>query len=84
MPTIDPFANEGEGPGVGGLGVEDRVDRFSAHGSLDLARSRRRLAQAREPRNPLAAVVGTLEAKEAVPARTGPPGKPAEVEDPFP
>ena len=38
---IEPFANESDSLGIGGLTVENRTDRVSLYGSLDLTRASR-------------------------------------------
>ena len=43
---ITPFANEVDALAVGGLSIENRVDRISIYGSLDITRDREGLAYA--------------------------------------
>jgi hypothetical protein len=83
MPTIDPYANESESLGIGGLTVENRTDRVSVYGSLDLTRDKQGLGQARELRDLLDRVVRALEAEKELPERAAPPASPTEVRNPF-
>ena len=83
MPTIDPFANESESLGIGGLTAENRTDRVALYGSVDLTRDRRGLAHARELRALLDRVVQALEAERDLPDEVGPPKRPTEVKNPF-
>ncbi|WP_376098166.1 hypothetical protein ACE7GA_08110 [Roseomonas sp. CCTCC AB2023176] len=61
---LRPFADEATAFSVGGLNVENRLDRVSLHGSLDLTRDQAGLARARHLRAILDAVVGVLEAED--------------------
>lgn len=59
--TITPFADEAASTSVGDLTVENRLDRVSLYGSLDLTRDRQGLEAARRLRALLEAVVQVLE-----------------------
>ncbi len=83
MARFEPFADEGEVVGVGGLTVENRVDRVTIHGGVDLTRDREGLARARELGALLARVVRALEAEEVLPERVAPPRPPRRVRNPF-
>ncbi len=84
MACFEPFADEGEVVGVGGLTVENRVDRVTIHGGVDLTRDREGLARARELAALLARVVRALEAEgEGLPERVAPARPPARVRNPF-
>jgi hypothetical protein len=83
MRTIKPFVNAREALRVGGLTVENRTDRVSLYGSLDLTRDRQGLARARELRALLERVVRALERAEDLPERLPPPEPPTEVANPF-
>ncbi len=65
MTDFNPYANESEALTLGGdFTVENRLDRVSFYGSLDLTRDREGLAKARL----LLAVLGaTVDALEAAP-----------------
>ncbi len=43
---IFPFANESDSLGIGGLTIENRIDRMSVYGSIDITRDREGLAYA--------------------------------------
>jgi hypothetical protein len=83
MSTIEPFANAAEAVSLGGFTVENRTDRVSLYGSLDLTRDRRGLACARELKALLERVVQALEDAQDLPERLPPPEPPGEVDNPF-
>ena len=79
-----PFADEAAVRRIGGLTVENRTDRVSLGGGLDLTRDRAGLAAARELLGLLGAVVAALEAEGgALPEAVPPPAPPAAVRNPF-
>ena len=59
--TITPFADEAASTSVGDLTIENRLDRVSLYGSLDLTRDRQGLEDARCLRALLEAVLTVLE-----------------------
>ena len=59
--TFVPYADEAASMQLGQLTVENRLDRLSIYGSVDLTRDRTGLALARELRALLEAAVATLE-----------------------
>jgi inhibitor of KinA sporulation pathway (predicted exonuclease) len=59
--TITPFADEVSSTSFGDLTIENRLDRVSLYGSLDLTRDRRGLDDARRLQALLAKVVEVLE-----------------------
>jgi hypothetical protein len=59
--TITPFADEAASTSIGDLTVENRLDRVSLYGSLDITRDRQGLANARRLQALLEAVVKVLE-----------------------
>jgi hypothetical protein len=59
--TITPFADEAASTSIGDLTIENRLDRVSLYGSLDLARNRQGLEDARRLRTLLEAIVKVLE-----------------------
>ena len=81
--AIEPFANEGNRLGIGGLTVENRTDRVSVYGGLDLTRDKRGLAHARELQTLLDRVVRALEAEKDLPDEVAPAKRPTRVENPF-
>jgi hypothetical protein len=80
---MKPFANESESIGIGELTVENRTDRVSLYGSLDLTRAKTGLEHARALRALLDTVVGALEAEKALPDTVAPPEPPETVKNPF-
>ncbi|UGQ48642.1 hypothetical protein [Massilia endophytica] len=76
-----PFANESDVLNVGGLAVENRVDRVSLHGGVDLTRDRAGLEQARALHKLLGEVVARLEGEELPAALPAPKVK--KVANPF-
>lgn len=61
---LRPFADEAAATAVGDLTIENRLDRVSLHGSLDLTRDHAGLARARHLRTILDAVIHALEAED--------------------
>jgi hypothetical protein len=59
--TITPFADEAASTSISDLTIENRLDRVSLYGSLDLTRDQRGLENARHLRALLEAVVQVLE-----------------------
>jgi hypothetical protein len=59
--TITPFADEAASTSVGDLTIENRLDRVSLYGSLDLTRDRQGLENAQRLRTLLEAIVKVLE-----------------------
>ena len=83
-PRFRPFADEAVVVRLGGLTVENRTDRVSLGGGLDLTRDRAGLAAARELLGLIAAVVAALEGEgEALPDALPPPASPLRVPNPF-
>ncbi len=81
--TISPFANESESLGIGDLTIENRTDRISIYGNIDLTRDKAGLEHARMLKAVLDKVVKTLEAEKNLPDRIAPPDTPDEVANPF-
>ena len=59
-----PFANEADVMGIGNLMLENRVDRITISGDVDLTADKPGLEQARRLQTLLAAIVTALEARE--------------------
>ncbi|WP_186214625.1 hypothetical protein [Burkholderia gladioli] len=79
--TIAPFENESEVVKVGGLTVENRTDRVSIYGSVDLTRDQAGLLAARVLKANVDAIVASME-RENLPDRIQlAPGK--TVDNPF-
>jgi hypothetical protein len=81
--TISPFANESESLGIGDLTIENRTDRVSIYGSIDLTRDKSGLEHARMLKAVLDKVVQVLEREKELPDRTAPPDIPDEGANPF-
>ena len=67
-----PYENEADVVQVGGLALENRLDRITISGDVDLTADRRGLEQARLLHDLLGKVVASLEAKD-LPERLPPP-----------
>lgn len=81
---LTPFADEAATASFGDLAAENRLDRVSLHGSLDLTRDRAGLAEARRLRALLDAVIAALEGEgDRLPDRIAPPKKAGRVRNPF-
>ena len=83
MKSIEPFANESESVGIADLTVENRTDRVSVYGNIDLTRDRQGLKDARALRDLLDRVVKALEADKDLPDRIPPPDATDSVDNPF-
>jgi hypothetical protein len=81
--TISPFANESESLGIGDLTVDNRTDRVSIYGNIDLTRDKAGLDQARLLKAVLDRVVQALESEKSLPDKIAPPDTPDEVANPF-
>lgn len=64
MDTIQPYANEKESLQIGDLAIENRLDRVSLYGSLELTKDRRGLEAARQLKLLIDRTVAALEAEE--------------------
>lgn len=80
-PAFTPYENEADVVQVGNLMLENRVDRITISGDVDLTADRRGLEQARLLQDLLARVVASLEAKEL--PDTLPPPDVKSVDNPF-
>lgn len=83
MKTITPFANESESFGLGDLTIENRTDRVSVYGSIDLTRDKAGLEHARTLKALLDKVVQALESEKDLPDKVAPPETPEVVKNPF-
>lgn len=59
-----PFANESDCLQIGGITIENRVDRVSIFGSIDITRDKEGLAVARELKTVLDLTLSELESAE--------------------
>lgn len=62
--SINPFQNESETLQIGQLTIENRLDRVSFYGSLDITRDKEGLANARQLMGILGLVVAKLESED--------------------
>lgn len=73
MSTFIPFADEAEVLHIAGLTVENRLDRVSLSGDIDLSADQQGLDDARALHALLGAVVAQLEARGDLPPQLPPP-----------
>ncbi|MBY0556554.1 MAG: hypothetical protein K2P77_05050 [Burkholderiaceae bacterium] len=64
MSQFAPYANEAEVLTIGQLTLENRLDRITVYGDLDLTADQQGLAYARQLQQVLNAIVSTLEAQQ--------------------
>jgi hypothetical protein len=89
MPTEDqqlrfhPFQNEAESLSFGSFTIENRVDRVTLYGNLDLTRDRAGLANARQLKEIIDLVVHALEEDQGLPDKIAPPKATKTVKNPF-
>ena len=62
--TIDPFHNESDTLQVGELAIENRLDRVSLYGSLDITRDKGGLANARQLKDIIDLIIVELGASD--------------------
>jgi len=79
--TFTPFANEAEVAGIGDLMLENRLDRITISGDVDLTADVPGLARARRLHALLGEIVAALEARE-LPDQLPPP-EVKTVDNPF-
>ena len=82
METIDPFANESEALQLDDLTIENRTDRVSIYGSLDITRDQRGLEMAKILAQLFDAIVGRL-SQEELPESLPPPQNIEVVKNPL-
>ena len=82
MSSIKPYQNEEEALAIGDLNVENRLDRISVYGSIELTKDKAGLEQARALKEVIDAVVAALEKEKSLPEQVQ--VKPTEkVKNPF-
>lgn len=81
MKKFKPYANEADVRQVGGLQIENRLDRITLAGDLDLTLDRGGLAHARELKRLLDDIVAHLEARDLPETLPAPPVR--TVKNPF-
>jgi hypothetical protein len=77
-----PYANEADVLKIGGLTIENRLDRITIDGDIDLTLDRKGLANARSLHELLGAIVAELEGRQDLPA-TLPAPEVKKVANPF-
>ena len=82
MSDFKPFANESDVLTLGSLAVENRVDRVSLHGDVELTRDKAGLVKARALKAILDAVIKTLEAEKQLPDAVQ-VARPKTINNPF-
>jgi len=82
MQTIDPFANESQSLQLDDLTIENRTDRVSLYGSIEITRDLRGLELARTIKQLLDSIVKRL-AQEDLPESIPPPQNIDVVKNPF-
>lgn len=84
MPRFNPFEDESAALTVGDLSVENRTDRVSVYGSLDITRDREGLRRARLLKGVLADIEAALAAEgDALPEAVEPPQAVVKANNPF-
>jgi hypothetical protein len=81
-PAFHPYENEAEVVQVGDLMLENRLDRITISGDVDLTADKRGLAAARLLQDLVGQVVASLEANKDLPDRLPPP-EAKTVDNPF-
>ena len=67
--AIHPFQNEADSVTIDELNIENRLDRISVYGSIQISRDKIGLDFARELKATLEAIVHALEADKSLPER---------------
>jgi hypothetical protein len=83
MSAIHPFANESETITFLSLTIENRMDRVTIYGNMDLTRDKAGLVAARQLRQILDDVVRALEADADLPDQVAPAKATKSVKNPF-
>jgi hypothetical protein len=78
-----PYQNEADAVEIGDLKVENRLDRITVYGRVDLTRDKAGLENARALKQLLDDVVLTLEGDPALPEHIAPPKAPVMKRNPF-
>lgn len=79
---MKPYANESEVLSIDGLTIENRLDRISIYGNVDLTKDKHGLAYTKKLKAVFDAILSTLEAEE-LPDAVPPPIAPTGPRDPF-
>ena len=82
MSDFKPYANESDALTIGDLAIENRVDRVTLQGDVEMTRDKAGLALARQLKAVVDATVKALEADKALPDAVQ-VVKPRTVKNPF-
>ena len=82
MNDFAPFANESDALTIGNLAIENRLDRISLHGDVELTKDKAGLVLAKHLQAVINAVVRALEAEKQLPDAVE-IVKPRSVKNPF-
>ena len=82
MSDFKPYANESDALTLGNLAIENRVDRVTFQGDVELTKDRKGLAVAKALKAVIDTIVKTLEADKALPEAVE-TIKPVSVKNPF-
>ena len=82
MSDFKPYANESDVLTLGNLAIENRVDRVTLHGDVELTRDKAGLALAKQLQAVINATVKAMEADKALPDAVQ-VVKPRSVKNPF-
>jgi hypothetical protein len=77
------YQNESDAAEIGDLKVENRLDRITVYGRIDLTRDKAGLENARALKQLLDDVVRVLESEPALPDHVAPPKAPVIKRNPF-
>ena len=83
MTRIHPFQNEAESVSFGSFTIENRTDRVTIYGNLDITRDKAGLADARALKEIMELIVQTLEAEGQLPDKIAPPKATKTIKNPF-
>lgn len=83
MKTLKPFADNRASQAIGGLTVENGIDKLALYGSLDITRDAAGLERARALKAIVDAAVAALEADAALPKTPKPARRTRTVKNPF-
>ena len=78
-----PYENESDAAEIGDLKIENRLDRISIYGRIDLTRDKAGLENARTLKQLLDDAVRVLEGDPALPEHVAPPKAPVMKRNPF-
>jgi hypothetical protein len=80
---MQPYQNESDADEIGDLKIENRLDRITIYGRIDLTRDKAGLENARALKKLLDDVVHTLEGDPTLPEHIAPPQAPVMKRNPF-